>query len=300
MFLKQMLFVMNPYAGMRKANRYLPDILALFNRAGYRITAHMTAGTGDCTEITRELAGDMDLVVCAGGDGTFNEAVNGVLLSGARTPIGYIPCGSTNDFANTLKLSANVLQAAADIVEGVPTSYDAGLFGDRYFTYVASFGAFTRASYATPQNIKNALGHTAYLLSGIQELSQIHTEHLRFETEDGQVIEDDFLFGAVCNSTSVGGILTLDPRQVDMTDGRLELLLVRSPRDLQELNECIVALQKKVYNCAMITFLSAARLEVTAPADMPWTLDGEKAEGSGHIVIENRHLAIRLMQKEKP
>lgn len=300
MILKQMLFVMNPYAGMRKANRHLPDILALFNRAGYRVTAHMTADTGDCTEVTRELAGKMDLVVCAGGDGTFNEAVNGILLSGAEVPIGYIPCGSTNDFANTLKLSANVMQAAQDILDGAPRCYDAGLFRDRYFTYVASFGAFTRASYATPQNIKNALGHTAYILGGIQELSQIHTEHLRFETEDGRVFEDDFLFGAVCNSTSVGGILTLDPRQVDMSDGRLELLLVRSPRDLAELNECIVALQKKKYNCAMITFLSASRLEVTAPPDMPWTLDGEKAEGSEHIVIENRHQAIRLVQKEKP
>lgn len=292
-----MLFIMNPYAGMRKANRYLPDILSIFNRADYQVTVHMTSGTGDCERITELLANDMDLVACAGGDGTFSEAVNGVLRSGADVPLGYIPCGSTNDFAHALKISTNVLQAARDIVEGTPTQYDIGKFGDRYFTYVASFGAFTRASYNTPQNIKNALGHTAYLLSGISELSQLRKEHMRIETDD-QVIEDSFLFGAICNSTSVGGILTLDPKRVDMADGKFELLLIRSPKDILEISDCIIALQTKKYNCAMITFLSTSHLTVSADPDMSWTLDGEKGQGAETIEIQNLHHAIRLMKKE--
>lgn len=295
--MKKMLFIMNPYAGMRKANRYLPDILSIFNRADYQVTVHMTSGTGDCERITELLANDMDLVACAGGDGTFSEAVNGVLRSGADVPLGYIPCGSTNDFAHALKISTNVLQAARDIVEGTPTQYDIGKFGDRYFTYVASFGAFTRASYNTPQNIKNALGHTAYLLSGISELSQLRKEHMRIETDD-QVIEDSFLFGAICNSTSVGGILTLDPKRVDMADGKFELLLIRSPKDILEISDCIIALQTKKYNCAMITFLSTSHLTVSADPDMSWTLDGEKGQGAETIEIQNLHHAIRLMKKE--
>ena len=296
--MKQMLFVMNPYAGTRRANRYLPDILSIFNRAGYRVTVHMTDGPGDCCRVVSQQAAGMDTVVCAGGDGTLNEAINGLLSAGLDIPLGYIPCGSTNDFASTLKLPTNVLAAARAIVEGTPVAYDVGKFADRYFSYVASFGAFTRASYATPQSVKNALGHTAYLLSGIQELSQIHTEHVKIETESG-IIEDDFLFGAISNSVSVGGILTLDPKQVDMTDGKFELLLVRSPKDFLELSECVLSLQKQQYNCAMITFLSTSWLRITAPKDMAWTLDGEREPGHRKIEITNHHLAIRLIQKEK-
>ena len=159
--MKKMLFVMNPYAGTRKANRYLADMLSIFNRAGYAVITHMTAGPGDGAAVVEQMAPQMDLVVCCGGDGTFNEVINGVLRSGAETPIGYIPAGSTNDFASSLHLSTNVLQAARDIMEGQPRPYDVGQFGDRYFSYVASFGTFTRSSYATPQSVKNALGHTA-------------------------------------------------------------------------------------------------------------------------------------------
>ena len=190
--MKKMLFIMNPYAGTRKANRYLADILTMFNRAGYTVITHMTAGPGDGAEITRQLAPEMDVVVCCGGDGTFNEVINGVLRSGADTPIGYIPAGSTNDFAASLRLPTNVLQAARDIVEGAPRHYDVGQFGDRYFAYVASFGTFTRSSYATPQSVKNALGHTAYILESIQELSQLRKTHVRLELDDG-ILEDDFI-----------------------------------------------------------------------------------------------------------
>ena len=292
-----MLFVMNPYAGQRKANRYLAEILGVFNRAGYEVTVHMTAGPRDAERIVAEKAAQVDVVVCAGGDGTFNEAVNGVMKSGVKTPLGYIPCGSTNDFAASLKLPASPVKAAEAIVAGTPVSYDVGKFADRYFSYVASFGAFTKASYATSQNVKNALGHTAYLLEGIQELSQLRKAHVRFEFDD-RVVEDDFLFGAISNSTSVGGILTLDPKQVDMRDGKFELLLVRAPRDLMEVSECIVALQNKKYNCAMVTFVTASQLKITADPEMNWTLDGELKEGLGEIYVENLHHAIGLIKRE--
>ena len=295
-FLKKMLFVMNPYAGLRKANRYLADILGMFNRADYEITVHITAGPGDGAKVVQERAPQMDMVVCAGGDGTFNETVNGLMRSGADVPVGYIPCGSTNDFAASLKLSTNPLEAAKAIVEGTPTRYDVGKFADRYFTYVASFGVFTRASYATPQSVKNALGHTAYILEGIQELSQIRKEHLRFEIDSG-VIEGDFLFGAISNSTSVGGILTLDPKQVDMSDGMFELLLVRAPKDLMEVRECIVALQKQKYNCAMMTFVSTKQLRITAEPKMNWTLDGEREAGRREIFVENLHHGIQVVKR---
>ncbi len=294
--MKKLLFIMNPCAGMRKANRVLAEILTLFNRAGFTVITHMTAGPGDGAVIVERMAPQVDLVVCCGGDGTFNETVNGILRSHAQVPIGYIPSGSTNDFAASLRLPTDPLKAAQAIVEGQPQQYDIGLFADRYFSYVASFGVFTKSSYATPQNIKNALGHTAYLLSGIQELSQLRNTHMRLEL-DGEVIEDSFLFGAISNSTSVGGILTLDPKQVDMQDGKFELLLVRAPRNLAELSECIQALQSQKYNCSAITFRSASHLTVSSTEDVAWTLDGERADVTGPVEIHNIHHAISLVQK---
>ena len=295
--MKKMLFVMNPYAGMRRANRYLSDIITLFNRADYEVTTYMTAGPGDAAQVVEQYASNMELIVCCGGDGTLNETITGVIRAGADCPIGYIPAGSTNDFAASLKLSTNVMQAAQDIVEGQPIPYDVGRFCDRFFSYVASFGAFTKSSYSTPQSIKNALGHTAYVLEGISELSQIRKVHIKMELEE-ETVEDDFIFGAISNSTSIGGVLTLDPKIVDMADGLLEVFLVRAPKNLTEITECIQALQSQRYNdCNMITFGTARNIRVFADADMPWTLDGEKFDGQAEIEVENMHRAIRLIQR---
>jgi len=292
--MKNLLLIVNPCAGQLKAKKALADIIDIFNRADYKVITYITAGAGDGVNAVLRYAAEVDLIVCCGGDGTFNETVSGVMQSGLDVPIGYIPAGSTNDFASSLHLSGNVLQAARDIVSGEPVQVDVGSFGGRYFTYVASFGAFTRTSYTTPQNVKNALGHAAYLLSGIQELSQLRTHHLRIELSDGRVVEDKFLFGAISNSTSVGGILTLAEDQVDMSDGKLELLLIRAPKDLKELAECVLALQKQTYNCAMITFLNTNQLHITANPDMGWTLDGEKEPGHEHVEIDCLYHAIRV------
>ena len=297
--MKRMLFIMNPFAGQRRANKHLTDILLMFRQADYEILVHMTSGTGDAREAARRYAKNAELVVCCGGDGTLNETVSGIIASGVDVPVGYIPAGTTNDFASSLKLSHNPLQAAKDILEGEPVPYDVGKFGDRYFSYVASFGAFTKSSYIVPQNIKNALGHTAYVLGGISELSQIRNEHIRMEI-DGQLVEDDFLFGAICNSTSIGGILTLDPKQVDMGDGVFEVMLVRAARNLTEITECIQAVQTQKYNCSMITFRAAKEVKIWASSEMPWTLDGEREEGHAEVLVRNLHHAIRLMQRKTP
>ncbi len=295
--MKKMLFIMNPYSGTRKANRYLPDIISLFNRADYEVNIRMTAGAGDAAHFVETHSVGVDLVVCCGGDGTLNETVTGMLRAGSTAPIGYIPAGSTNDFAASLKLSSNIMQAVQDILEGVPVPYDVGRFDGRYFSYVASFGAFTKTSYSTPQSVKNALGHMAYVLDGISELSQLRNVHVRMEMED-QIVEDDFLFGCISNSTSIGGVLTLDPKQVDMADGLFEVFLVRAPRNLTEISECIQALQSQRYNdCAMITFGPARKIRIFADENMPWTLDGEKFDGQEEIEVENIQHAIHLMQK---
>ena len=297
--MKKMLFVINPYAGMRKASKVLAEILAVFNRAEYDVRVYVTAGQGDAIGAVERLSEGMDLVVCCGGDGTFNETITGLMNADRKVPVGYIPAVSTNDFATSLRLSSDCVEAARQIVEGVPNAYDAGKFGGRYFSYVASFGAFTKASYSTPQNVKNLLGHVAYLLEGMQELSQIRKLHVKMILDGEEVLEDDYIFGAVCNSTSVGGIMTLDPSQVDLTDGKFEVLLIRAPKTLQEIPECLLAVQKQQYNSAMMTFRNASHIMVEADPEMPWTLDGEKEEGHQQVEIRNLHKAIRIVQKEE-
>lgn len=295
--MKKMLLILNPCSGTKKVNRYLTEIVDIFNRDGYEVTVFITAGKDDATREACRMAHQVDAIVCCGGDGTFNETVSGVLQSGANVPIGYIPGGSTNDFASSIGLSTNVMEAADTVADGAPISFDVGRFQDRYFCYVASFGAFTKVSYNTPQSVKNALGHTAYWLSGIQELSQIRDIHVKMELDD-EVIEGDYLFGAVCNTTTVAGLVTLDPKQVDMSDGKFEILLVRAPKDLLEMTECIQAIQNKTYNCGMVSFRSASRIRITMDELVDWTLDGEWQPGAQNIEISNLHQAIRVFRKE--
>ena len=283
---KHLLLIMNPYAGQKNGKKYLADILELFCKAGYIPKVFITTGKGVGHTLARTHAAETDLVVCVGGDGTFNEVVSGIICAGADVPIGYIPCGSTNDFASGLKLSKNILQATKDIIEGTSKTYDVGQFGERYFSYVASFGAFTRASYATPQNLKNALGHLAYILEGIKDLPKIRPVHMRIETEQA-TFEDDYLFGAICNSTSLGGILTLNPNTVDMNDGLLELLLVKYPKNALDLNECVRCLQEQNYDSRMLTIHSAEEID--------WTLDGELEPNQTQVNVYNCHNAFRLI-----
>lgn len=292
--MKELLLILNPTSGTRKAVKNLSDIISVFNRAEYDTHVYVTSCRGDATKAVEQLGQRTNLIVCCGGDGTLNETITGVIRAGLDVPLGYIPSGSTNDFAGSLRLPGDVVEAAKQIVSGTPVSYDVGTFGDRYFTYIASFGAFTKTSYTTPQNIKNSLGHTAYVLEGIQELSSIRTEHIRMEL-DGEILEDDYLFGAVCNSTSVGGVVKLKPEIVDLSDGKFEVLLIRAPRDFAELNECIWALHNQTYNCRMITFRSASTVQITGKNGMVWSLDGEKAEAGEQILIENLPRRITLI-----
>ena len=292
--MKKLHLVINPNAGTRQGRRLLPDFISAFSRAGYLCTVCCTEKRGDAVEYTREFAGDADLVAVSGGDGTLNEVITGLLQGGHHTPIGYIPCGSTNDFAAGLGIPRQPLKAVQAIIEGEPCMLDIGCFGkDRYFSYTASFGAFTSVSWSTPQNVKNVIGHAAYILEGIRSLADIHPIHIKIAA-DGQQYEDDYLFAAICNSTSLGGVLKLADNEVHMNDGLFEALLIPFPPDLLALNQILNALRTRHYDDLSLRFLRASRFVFEGAPHLKWTLDGEEAEGASVTEIRNIHNAVTI------
>ncbi len=296
---KKVLIIMNPCSGTKRANKYLTEIAELFVLAGYIPTVLITTKRGDGTEYARKHAADYDLLVAIGGDGTFNEVASGVVESGMRVPLGYIPAGSTNDFAGSLELSKDVIQNAKNIIAGHSRAIDLGSFNGRTFSYIASFGAFTRASYATPQSIKNILGHAAYVLAGVKEVANLKPIHMSIEA-DGELYEGDYLLGAISNSTSVAGILTIKREYVDLSDGMFELLLIKAPKDPLELAELMHMLSlQDFYASSMVTFVNAREFHIKAGKDVSWTLDGEYQEGAEEICIKNMPGAIDLILPKK-
>ncbi len=297
--MKNALIVINPCAGVKRANKYMTDIITMLCSNGYRCTVQTTAPNFNGHAAVMRFGKGSDLVVCIGGDGTYNEVVSGVIDCGLDCNIGYIPAGSTNDFGASLGLSKNILKAAECVVSGRPQPFDVGSFNGRKFTYVASCGAFTSTSYSTPTDMKNALGHLAYLLEGMKSIPEIKPEHLKFKVNDRE-IEGDFLFAAICNSTSLGGVLKLDKKYVDMNDGLFEILTVRSPKNISELAAAIHDLNFKNYESSnMIDLFSAEKVWIEASKSTDWSLDGERQEGVENIVIENLHSAIKLIVPNK-
>ena len=296
--MEKLLLIYNPNSGTRKSARHLSEVCEVFTEGGYLVTALPTLKRGDATEYVERFGRDYNFIAVMGGDGTYNEVVSGFVQAGIKTPVGYIPCGSTNDFAQGLNLSKDIITAAKDIVEGKPSGLDVGVFNGRVFTYVASFGAFTKASYDTPQSIKNALGHIAYILAGATTIPDIRPIHATIKT-DNETYEGDYLFGAISNSTSMGGVLKLKPEDVDMSDGLFELLLLRTSTDVLEIGDLVrAAAEQKYDNTPMLTFVESSRFEIDIPEAVDWSLDGEYQKGVQHIVIENKPSAINLIRKK--
>lgn len=297
--MKKLLLIVNSVAGRLQAHGALYDIVDVFCKAGYVVTVGITAYKGHAAEIAATAnEGGYDLVVCAGGDGTINEVLHGLLKDCDYTdiPLGYIPCGSTNDFAETLDLSMDIISAALTITEERAVSIDVGKFGeDRYFAYIATFGAFAATSYSAPQQLKNTMGHFAYVLQGIKDLNNIKEIHAKV-TADGVEYEGDYIFASVSNTKSVGGVVKLDEDMVDLKDGLFELILVKYPEDLLELGEIVAGVTYSDFNSPLFTFVKAEEIVVTTGGPLYWSLDGEMAIGESETHIRNLHRAVTLFR----
>lgn len=273
---KPALLIINPVSGKQMVLKHLADITRTFMVGGYAPTLLVTGKRGDATEFAFKYGRDYDLVCCTGGDGTLNETITGLARADIHVPVGYIPCGSTNDFAASHNLATDIPTAALNIASAKKQRYDIGIFGKSYFTYVAAFGAFSWLSYTTDQKLKNQLGHTAYLIDGIKDVSKIKPIHMKI-TVDGELHEGDYIFGAVCNSLSVAGTIELPKSEVDTCDGVFEVLLVRAPKTLLDLNNIVRGLLTQDYSSPYIEFTHGSDIFVENPPELEWSLDGERS-----------------------
>ena len=291
---KKILFLFNPYSGKGKIKENLADIVDIMVKAGYEVTVYTTQCQGDAVHKAREEAGNYDRIVCRGGDGTLDEVVTGVMSADQRVPVGYIPAGSTNDFGSSLGIDKDMLHAAEIAAGGEPFCCDIGQFNDDYFVYVAAFGLFTEVSYQTSQDMKNMLGHAAYILEGAKQIWDIPSYRMQVEY-DGNVLYDEFIYGMVTNSMSVGGFKGIIPGNVELNDGVFEVTLIKMPRNPIELNDIIGFLTGITKESNMVYSFQTADVKFTASEEIAWTLDGEFGGDHSVAQVTNRHQALEII-----
>lgn len=294
---KKIMLIVNPCAGMKHRKTDIAEIADLFYKNGFEPAIYFTSPECKAGELLKAHAKDFDIVACCGGDGTFSETVEGAMEIENCPPLGYIPSGTTNDLARSLALPKNMKRAAHAIVNEEPQPLDIGSFNGSHFAYIASFGAFTEVSYNTPQKAKNIFGRLAYIFQAMKCLHKISSYHVKVETDD-VIIEDDFIFGSVTNSTSVAGIFKFDKDLVDFDDGMYEVLLVRRPKYLSTAIKIILSMLNTTYKNEYITLFQASQVKFSSETPLDWSLDGEHKAGEQEISIKNNHSAVYLIRKQ--
>ncbi len=295
--MKKLLLLYNPNSGKGQIKNHLSNIIQIFSEADYEVTVYPTKKSLDGKEKVIKEDGKYDIIVCSGGDGTLNEIVSGLMECQKKVPIGYIPSGSTNDFAATLNLSKSMKQAAKDIVNGKVIECDIGIFNGRYFNYIAGVGAFTEVSYDTSQNLKNVLGHQAYWLESIRSIPNIKPFTMTIETEDG-IETGEFMYGMITNSEWVGGIKKLPGKHVVLNDGYFELNFIRktlNPLDFQTALSDLISgnrTSKAIYNKKI------RNVKLTSDRDLAWVLDGEYGGLNREVRISVGERAFEIIVKK--
>ena len=295
---KKLLFIFNPRSGKGLIKNHLVEIVDIMVKAGYETTVYTTQGHGDATCKIKEVGAKYDRIVCSGGDGTLDEVVTGMREADLHMPLGYIPAGSTNDFASTLGISHDMVKAAEIAVGETFFQCDVGQFNEDTFIYIAGFGLFTEISYETPQQLKNIFGHAAYILSAAKSLAMIPSYLMEIEA-NGEIFQDKFVYGMITNSTSVAGIKGLTGKDVELDDGEFEVTLVKSPTNPMELNDIIYYLTGLLSETKMVYSFKASHIRIRSRESVTWTLDGENGGEHWQVDIKNHHKKLNFAVKEE-
>ncbi len=296
---KNLLFVVNPCSGKRSKRLSAEVIIAQFNPQKYNIECYFTDGVGSATNIIKNCAFANDLVVCAGGDGTLNEVINGLMSIEKRIPLGYIPNGTTNDTAKSTVLNMPVSEICKLIDSDKKNNLDIGKLNDRYFCCTVSFGFGSNASLNTTQNMKNKIGSAAYVLSSLKSLGDITPTRLNVICDDFNA-SGEYVFGAIVNTTSVGGVFHLKNEDVCLNDGEFELILVRKIDSVSELPGKIIKLKKHLFDGNELILAHAKRINIECEKPLKWLVDGENGGVQSTVLINNIHNGIELYSPQGP
>jgi len=292
---QNVLLIVNPVSGRQKSRLLVYKIVDFLSRNGCKTTIFSTIRRGNATELVREYAASHDKIICCGGDGTLNEVFSGLAAMDISIPVGYIPTGTTNDMANALGLASNTKNAIRLTMHGKVRTLDLGTFNDdKYFSYVASFGAFSKVAYETPQWLKNRLGRASYFFYGISEIADICSHRVRI-VADGREIDGDFVYGSVSNSTIIGGLVKLPEDSISLDDGKFEVMLIKTPKDPLDLHSIVQGLVNQDYDDDALMFLTASQVKFTFEGAVPWTVDGEYAGENSNVIIGNLHRKASIL-----
>lgn len=297
---KKLLFIYNPHAGKSKIKNWLSDIIELFVKHGYEVVIYATLGKKDAKKIVIDCLkqAEYEYVVCSGGDGTLNEVINGIMNSSQKPKIGYIPSGTTNDYAYSINVPKNMLKAAQVVLNGEVLSYDIGEINGKYFTYTAAFGLFTDAAYETPQTSKNILGRLAYILEGVKRLPNWKSYRMEIHSGD-RIFSDNFIYGMVANSNSVGGFKGLTGKDVRLDDGQFEGIFIKVPQNVLDLQSIINDLLTGNINSEHIFSIPVKEIQLISEESVPWAIDGEYGGEYQTVNIRNYKQAIKISSLRK-
>lgn len=294
----QNLLIFNPRAGMSVRRPKPADIMTALGDET-KTDVMVTAYPGHAKELARRFGREYRTVICCGGDGTLNEVVSGLREAGAAPELGYIPCGSTNDFASNMGIPKRMPEAVSTILAGNVNDCDAASFNDRTFTYIASFEPGVSVSFTTPQRVKNLIGYSAYMINGfgfhvIPTMRALKPKHIRVEY-DGKVLEDDFYFGTVSNTLSAAGLFRFSKDEVRFNDGRFEVVLIRRLRHPMQMFSLLQKMRKHEYDGETLLHFQASHLRMHFDAPEIWTLDGEASGEVTDVEIRVQQKAVRLL-----
>ena len=352
----KILIIYNPKAGKGKIRKSIPEIKKMFNDSGLAPDFYATKCKGDATVAAKKYLkryckreygycseqGKPEgstrkhniYVVAAGGDGTLNEVMSGVLATGYDVPIGIIPTGSTNDFGYSLKLEGDPVRLASIVLEAIlqdrAFGSDVAVFrpeGDieevsRYITYTAAFGLFSDVSYATPQKLKNTFGHLAYLMYGAKNIFKTRKIHTRIVYKGSgsdqkpvnagenipYIIDADLLLGMIVSARSVGGFRGITGSDVALDDGEHELLFVKWPDGPMKLIKTIwhaigmvlksSSALEKAKDLSIdygIKIIKVKEASFTFDKPVPWALDGEDGGEYKEVIITVKNKAVSYL-----
>ncbi|HPD99973.1 MAG TPA: diacylglycerol kinase family lipid kinase [Bacillota bacterium] len=293
--MNKMMLVYNPKSGKQNFEKKLDYVMERFKPHFHDIFVYATEYPNHATDLS-EIAckENYDMLVIVGGDGTFNECVNGLMKHETRPKIGYIPAGTCCDIGMSLGLSKNIKKSIDIILTGLPVKMDIVKTNDRYSCYVTASGAFIDISYVTDSKLKKKIGYFAYLVKALEEIFTIPKMKMTIHHND-EVYKGVFSLVMIINSKRVAGVNMIYKPSLD--DGLVNVVLYKNIFPFN-FYLYVLAFIFPFWSTPLVTRFKTERMEIKTESKAKWNIDGEYG-GQGNQIIEVANKAIEVIVPQK-